>query len=217
MAHMIFYSNWRSLAAYRVRVALGLKQVPHTVHAIDMLGGEHLQAGFRAVNPQAVLPALRLADGRVLFQSMAILEYLDEVAPEPPLLPRDAAGRARVRGLALIHAADSHPLLVPKVRNHLTQEQGLSDEGLQRWLSRALHSGLGAIESHLSGSPDTGLYCHGQQVTMADICLASHLLAFIFFKLDASAYPTAVAINERLQALPAFAAAHPLQQPGAPT
>lgn len=214
---MIFYSNWRSLAAYRVRVALAHKQIAHAVQAIDMLGGEHLQPAFRAVNPQAVLPALKLDDGRVLFQSMAIVEYLDEVVPTPPLLPADAAGRARVRGLALIHAADTHPLLVPKVRNHLTREQGLSDEALQRWLSRALHSGLEAIEAQLANSPDTGPYCHGEQVTLADICLSSHLLAFMFFKLDASAYPTAVAIHERLQALPAFAAAHPLRQPGAPS
>ena len=213
---MIFYSNWRSLAAYRVRVALTLKGIAHQVQAIDMLGGEHLQPAFRAVNPQAVLPALKLDDGRVLFQSMAIVEYLDEIAPAPALLPSDAAGRARVRGLALIHAADTHPLLVPKVRQHLTQDQGLNEEALQKWLARALHSGLQAIEAQLSSSPDTGLYCHGNQVTLADICLASHLLAFMFFKLDASAYPTAVAINQRLQALPAFAASHPLQQPGAP-
>ena len=213
---MIFYSNWRSLAAYRVRVALALKDVPHTVQAIDMLGGEHLKPEFRAVNPQAVLPALKLDDGRVLFQSMAIVEYIDEIVPTPPLLPTDAAGRARVRGLALIHAADTHPLLVPKVRNHLTKDQGLSEEALQKWLARALHSGLEAIEAQLAASKDTGLYCHGNQVTLADICLASHLLAFMFFKLDASAYPTAVASNERLQALPAFAAAHPLKQPGAP-
>jgi len=121
-----------------------------------------------------------------------------------------------VRGLALIHAADTHPLLVPKVRNHLTKEQGLSEEALQKWLARALHSGLEAIEAQLAGSKDTGRFCHGDEVSLADICLASHLLAFMVSKLDASAYPTAVAINQRLQALPAFAASHPLQQPGAP-
>jgi maleylacetoacetate isomerase len=213
---MIFYSNWRSLAAYRVRVALALKQIPHQVHAIDMLGGEHLKPEFRAVNPQAVLPAMKLDDGRVLFQSMAIVEYLDEIAPSPALLPADAAGRARVRGLALIHAADTHPLLVPRVRHHLTKDQGLSEDALQQWLARALLTGLEAIEAQLVSSKYTGLYCHGDQVSLADICLASHLLAFMFFKLDDSAYPTAVAINERLQALPAFAAAHPLKQPGAP-
>jgi maleylacetoacetate isomerase/maleylpyruvate isomerase len=213
---MNFYSNWRSLAAYRVRVALALKGIAHEVTAIDMLGGEHLLPAFRAVNPQGVLPALVLDDGRVLFQSMAILEYLDEVAPEPPLLPADAAGRARVRGLALIHAADSHPLLVPRVRQHLQKEAGLDDAAIQAWVTRALTTGLQAIETNLASSPETGIYCHGDQVTIADICLSSHLLAMMFFKVDASAFPTAVAIHERLMALPAFAASHPQKQPGAP-
>ena len=95
---MNFYSNWRSLAAYRVRVALTLKDIPHDVTQVDMLGDAHLLPEFRAINPQAVLPALVLDDGRVLFQSMAIVEYLDEIAPAPPLLPADPAGRARVRG-----------------------------------------------------------------------------------------------------------------------
>jgi len=213
---MNFYSNWRSLAAYRVRVALALKGIAHKVTAVDMLGGEHLLPAFRAVNPQAVLPALVLDDGRVLFQSMAILEYLDEVAPEPPLLPADAAGRARVRGLALIHAADSHPLLVPRVRQHLQKEAGLDDAAIQAWVTRALTTGLQAIETNLASSPETGIYCHGDQVTLADICLSSHLLAMMFFKVDASAFPIAVTIHERLMALPAFAASHPLKQPGAP-
>jgi maleylacetoacetate isomerase/maleylpyruvate isomerase len=213
---MNFYSNWRSLAAYRVRVALALKGIAHDVTQVDMLGDAHLLPEFRAINPQAVLPALVLDDGRVLFQSMAIVEYLDEIAPAPPLLPADPAGRARVRGLALIHAADSHPLLVPRVRRHLQKDAALDDAAIQRWVTRALASGLQAIETNLASSPDTGMYCHGDQVTLADICLSSHLLAMMFFKVDASAYPVSVAIHERLQALPAFAASHPLKQPGAP-
>jgi maleylacetoacetate isomerase len=214
---MNFYSNWRSLAAYRVRVALAYKGIAHDVTAIDMLGGEHLLPAFRAVNPQAVLPALVLDDGRVLFQSMAIVEYLDEIAPSPPLLPADAAGRARVRGLAQIHAADSHPLLVPRVRQFLQQDSGLDDAALKRWIHRSLTTGLQAIETNLAASPETGLYCHGDQVTLADICLASHLLAMMFFNIDASGFSTAVAIDQRLQSLPAFANAHPLKQPGAPS
>ena len=214
---MIFYSNWRSLAAYRVRVAFALKGIAHTVTPIDMLGGEHLLPAFRAFNPQAVLPALVLDDGQVLFQSMAILEYLDEIAPQPPLLPADAAGRARVRGLAQIHAADSHPLLVPRVRQFLQKEAGMDDAGLQRWIARALTTGLQAIETNLVTSPQTGTYCHADQVTLADICLSSHLLAMMFFKIDDAAFPTAVAIHERLMALPAFADSHPLRQPGAPS
>ena len=212
---MNFYSNWRSLAAYRVRVALALKGIAHEVTQVDMLGGAHLLPEFRAINPQAVLPALVIDDGRVLCQSMAIVEYLDEIAPTPPLLPADPAGRARVRGLAFIHAADSHPLLVPRVRQFLQKDSALDDAAIQRWVTRALTTGLQAIEANLVSSPDTGLYCHGDQVTLADICLSSHLLAMMFFNVDASAFPKAVGIHDRLQALPAFAASHPLKQPGA--
>jgi maleylacetoacetate isomerase len=214
---MIFYSNWRSLAAYRVRVALAMKKLPHELVTIDMLGGEHHGAAFKSVNPQGVIPALRTSDGQVLMQSLAILEYLDEIAPTPALLPPDAAGRARVRGLALIHAADSHPLLVPRVRAHLQKDAGLDDAAVQRWVDRALHSGLEAIEQLLSHSPETGQFCHGDQPTMADITLMSHLLAMGFFQCNTSAYPTANRIARTCEGLEAFAMSHPLKQLGAPT
>lgn len=213
---MIFYSNWRSLAAYRVRVALALKQIPHEIVTIDMLGGEHHGALFKAINPQGVIPALKTSDGQVLVQSLAILEYLDEIKPTPALLPPDPVGRARVRGLALIHAADSHPLLVPRVRAHLQKDAGLDDAAVLRWVHRALHSGLDAIEKLLAASPDTGQYCHGDQPTMADITLMSHLLAMGFFQCDPSGYPTANRIARTCETLEAFSMAHPLKQPGAP-
>jgi maleylacetoacetate isomerase len=213
---MIFYGNWRSLAAYRVRVALALKNIPHDVVAIDMAGGEHLGERFKAINPQGVIPALDDGHGNLLFQSLAIVEYLDETQPQPPLLPRDPAGRARVRGLALIHAADVHPLLVPRVRNHLQKDAGLDDAAVQRWLARALTTGLDAIETNLARSPHTGTFCHGDAPTLADICLCSQLLAMFFFKVDASAYPIALRIQAACEKLPAFANAHPLKQPGAP-
>ena len=213
---MIFYGNWRSLAAYRVRVALALKAIAHDVVAIDMASGEHQGERFRAINPQGVLPALDDGHGTVLFQSLAILEYLDEKHPTPPLLPADAAGRARVRGLALIHAADVHPLLVPRVRNHLQKDAGLDDAAVQRWLARALTTGLDAIEADLARSPHTGEFCHGNTPTLADICLASQMMAMMFFKVDSSGWPTSRRIFEAGQRLPAFANAHPLKQPGAP-
>jgi maleylacetoacetate isomerase len=213
---MIFYSNWRSLAAYRVRVALALKKIPHEIVTIDMLGGEHHGAQFKSVNPQGVIPALRTPDGQVLVQSLAIMEYLEECVPTPALLPPDPAGRARVRGLALIHAADSHPLLVPRVRSHLQKDAGLDDAAVQRWVNRALHSGLDAIEKLLAHSPATGQFCHGDHPTMADITLMSHLLAMGFFHCDASAYPTANRIARTCETLEAFAKSHPLKQPGAP-
>lgn len=213
---MIFYSNWRSLAAYRVRVALALKGVAHEVVAIDMQGNEHRGDAFKKLNPQGVLPALDDGHGAVLFQSLAILEYLEEAYPTPALLPKGLAARARVRGLALIVAADAHPLLVPRVREHLTQQAGLDDAALQKWLHRALLTALDAIEANLAASPDTGRFCHGDAPTIADICLASHLIAANFFKCDTTAYTHCQRVFANCNALPAFGDAHPLKQPGAP-
>jgi maleylacetoacetate isomerase len=223
---MIFYQNWRSLAAYRVRVALAMKSIPHDVVDINLAAGAQHDPAFKAINPQAVLPVLVIGDqsagkpvagaDTVLFQSMAILEYLEEIQPTPSLLPSDPAGRARVRGLAQLHAADVHPLLVPRVRQYLQKDAGFDDAALEKWLFRALRSGMDAIEANLVASPSTGTFCHGEQPTMADICLCAQLIAMQLFKCDASAYPTAQRIFAACQALPAFAQAHPMKQPGAP-
>ena len=213
---MILYGNWRSLAAYRVRVALALKSIPHELVNVDLASGEQHGAKYKAVNPQGVLPALDDGLGEVLFQSLAIVEYLDEKFPTPPLLPADPAGRARVRGLAQIHAADVHPLLVPRVRNYLQKDAGMDDAALNKWLARALLSGLDAIEANLATSRHTGRFCHGDTPTLADICLASQLIAMQLFKIDALAYPTATRIYAACDALPAFSGSHPLKQPGAP-
>lgn len=213
---MIFYGNWRSLAAYRVRVALALKGIQHEVVTIDLAVGEQHTPAFKAINPQGVLPALVDGDGPVLFQSMAILEYLDETHPTPPLLPADAIGRARVRGLAQIHASDVHPLLAIRVRQYLQKEAGLDDAAIEQWLFRALRTGLQAIEINLATAPQTGLFCHGDTPTMADICLCGQIIAMELFKCDASAYPTAQRIYAACQQLPAFADSHPMKQPGAP-
>ena len=213
---MILYGNWRSLATYRVRVALALKAIPHEVAAINMQGNEHRGAAFKALNPQGVLPALDDGHGAVLFQSLAILEYLEEAYPTPALLPKNLAARARVRGLSLIVAADAHPLLVPRVREFLQQEAGLHDGELKSWIDRALLTALDAIEADLHASPHTGEFCHGDTPTMADICLASHLIAAQFFKCDTSSYKKAQRIFANCNELPAFADSHPLKQPGAP-
>jgi maleylacetoacetate isomerase len=213
---MILYGNWRSLASYRVRVALALKGVPHKVAAVNMQGNEHRGEAFRRLNPQGVLPALDDGHGTVLFQSLAILEYLEEAYPKPALLPTGLTARARVRGLALIVAADAHPLIVPRVREYLQQEAGLHDADLKGWIDRALLTALDAIETNLSTSRDTGEFCHGNTPTIADICLASHLIATQFFKCDSTGYPHAQRIFANCNALPAFADSHPLKQPGAP-
>ena len=140
---MKLYGFWRSLATYRVKVALALKGMKVDEVSIDLLKGEQHNPGYRTVNPQSVVPALVLDDGGPpLFQSLAILEYLEETKPQPPLLPKDPRGRARVRGLALIAAADSHPLVVPRIRSYLEKVLGIDEEKRNRWLAHWSLKGL---------------------------------------------------------------------------
>src|SRR5262245_4782643 len=214
---MKFYSFWRSLAAFRVRIALNLKGiVPDEVITVDLMKGEQCQPAYRDVNPQMRLPALIDGDGPILFQSVAIMEYLDETRPEPPILPKDPRGRARVRALAAIHASDSHPLIVPRVRNFFEQELHLDEPLRMKWIRHWINEGLAALEGHLSRDKETGKFAHGDMVTMADICLASHVAGSGFFNVDVAPYPTVKRIAETCMALEAFAKAHPLKQPGAP-
>ena len=216
---MKLYGFWRSLATYRVKVALALKgiKVDEEV-SIDLLKGQQLAADYRAVNPQAVVPSLALDDGGPpLFQSLAILEYLEETKPEPPLLPRDPRGRARVRGLALIAAADGHPLVVPRIRVYLEKELHLDEASRNRWLAHWSLEALKAIETHLAKERQTGRFCHGDSPTMADICLAGQVIgATAYFKCDVSGVPTAMRVYEECMENDAFSRFHPLKQPGAP-
>jgi len=213
---MKLYGFWRSLATYRVKVALALKGLQVDEVSIDILKGQQHAPDYRAVNPQAVVPALALDDGGPpLFQSLAILEYLDETHPRPPLLPKDPRGRARVRGLALIAAADGHPLVVPRIRSYLEKELKIDEAGRNKWLAHWSLKALEAIESHLSGK-DTGRYCHGDQPTLADICLAGQVIgATAYFKCDTSGVPRAMRVYEECMKLDAFKRAHPMNQPGA--
>jgi maleylacetoacetate isomerase len=207
---------WRSLATFRVRIALNLKGLSYEETPIDLIAGGQRSDAYRAVNPQMVLPALVDGDGPVLFQSLAILEYLDETHPEPPLLPRDPRGRARVRGLAAIVAADSHPLIVPRIREYLEQELGVPEEARTQWCRHWIEAGLKAIEHHLATDAETGRYCHGDAITTADICLVSLTVGAKLFGASLDGLPHVVRIADACLAEPAFAAAHPLRQPGAP-
>ena len=214
---MKFYSFWRSLASFRVRIALNIKGiVPDEVVNVDLMKGDQLQAAYKAVNPQMVLPALVDGDGPILFQSVAIMEYLDETHPKPPLLPADARGRARVRALAAITASDSHPLMVPRVRNFLEHEMKLDEAARTKWIKHWIGEGLAALEGHLSRDKETGTFAHGDAVTVADLCLVSGMTGAGFFQVDTAPYPTVKRITETCMALDAFARAHPLKQPGAP-
>jgi maleylacetoacetate isomerase len=215
---MKLYGFWRSLATYRVKVALALKGVKVDEVSIDLLKGMQHQPDYKSVNPQSVVPALVLDDGGPpLFQSMAIMEWLEEMKPQPPLLPRDPRSRARVRGLALIAAADGHPLVVPRIRVYMEKELKLDEPTRNKWLAHWTLEALKAIEGHLSKEKETGRFCHGDAPTLADICLAGQVVgATGYFKCDTSGVPTVMRIYEECMKLDAFSAAHPLKQPGAP-
>ena len=213
---MKLYTYWRSLATFRVRMTLNLKGVAYTPIYVDLDAGQQNAPQFKAVNPQMVIPALVEDDGNVLYQSMAIMEYLDEVHPAPPLLPTDPRGRARVRALSLITVADSHPLIVPRVRNHLGNALGLDDAGKIAWVRHWFAAGLDAYEAHLARDKATGTYCHGDALSMADICLVSHVAGHRVFKGTIDKHPTIARIYERCLADERIANAQPLRQPGAP-
>ena len=213
---MKIFSFWRSLATYRVRIALNLKGlVPEEIIEVNLMKGQQRQAEFRAVNPMMAIPALVDGDGPALFESLAIIEYLDETHPNPPLLPRDPRGRARVRGLAQIVACDSHPLIVPRVREYLEHEFKLAEAARTNWCQHWHTAALTALEAHLAG-PATGRYCHGDTITLADICLASQAAGAKFFNVDTARFPNFSRIANSLATIDAFARAHPLKQPGAP-
>ena len=211
---MKLYGFWRSLASYRVRVALAMKGLQAEEVSIDLLKGRQNAADYLAVNPQGVVPALVPDDGgSPLFQSLAILEYLDEIKPEPPLLPKDPRGRARVRGLSLIAAADGHPLITPRIRNYLEKELKQDEAARNRWLAHWTLRALEAIEGHLSREKETGRYCHGNTPTIADICLASQMIgALAYFSVDTKSIPTAQRIYNACMEIDAFSNAHPLKQ-----
>jgi maleylacetoacetate isomerase/maleylpyruvate isomerase len=213
---MKVYSFWRSLATYRVRITLNLKGiVPEEVIEVNLMKGAQREAEFRAVNPMMAIPALVDGPGPVLFESLAIIEYLDEAHPNPPLLPKDARGRARVRGISQLIAADSHPLIVPRVREYLEHELKLDQQTVMAWCKHWHGRALSALETHLQDK-ETGRYCHGDQVTIADICLASQVAGAKFFNVDLAPFPTVARIAATCNEIDAFARAHPLKQPGAP-
>jgi maleylacetoacetate isomerase len=211
---MKLYGFWRSLASYRVRVALAMKGLQAEEVSIDLLKGRQNTGDYLAVNPQGVVPALVPDDGgSPLFQSLAILEYLDEIKPEPPLLPKDPRGRARVRGLSLIAAADGHPLITPRIRNYLEKELKQDEAARNRWLAHWTLRALEAIEGHLSKEKETGRFCHGNTPTIADICLASQMIgALAYFSVDTRSIPTAQRIYNACMEIDAFSNAHPLKQ-----
>jgi maleylpyruvate isomerase len=213
---MKLYDYFRSSAAYRVRIGLRLKGLDYESIPIHLIkdGGEQLKPQYRAVNPSGLVPALQ-DNGAVITQSLAILEYLDEVHPVAPLLPRDALGRARVRSLALAIACDIHPINNLRVLRYLVKDAGLSEGAKNAWYVHWVQEGFAALESQLAASADTGRFCHGNTPTLADIVLVPQVFNAVRFKIDMAPYPTIMRIDAACSELPAFAAAHPSQQPDA--
>ena len=209
---MKLFSFWRSLATYRVRIALNLKGlVPDEIIEVNLMTGAQREAAYRAVNPMMALPALVDGDGPVLFESLAIIEYLDETHPNPPLLPSDPRGRARVRGLAQLIACDSHPLIVPRVREYLEHEVKVDEATRTKWCQHWHTAALAGLEAHLK-DPATGRYCHGDTPTLADICLIPQLANARRGRTNLDAFPTLKRIEAACFELPAFDNAQPQKQ-----
>ena len=219
-ARFELYSFWRTSATYRVRVAFNLKGVQPQEHTIDLDAGEQRSQAFLKVNPMAAIPALvdrGAGQSPVpLTQSLAILEFLDETYPAPPLLPADAHGRARVRSLAGMLAADTHPLITPRVKKYLTTAGGFDDAAWRAWQIHWFSTGLQALEQRLAGDAQTATFCHGDIPTVADICLASIVVVMRVFKIDVAGIPTVLRVMAACEKLDAFARADPARQVGAP-
>jgi maleylacetoacetate isomerase len=214
------YSYWRTSATYRVRVALNLKGLIAREHNINLDTGEQRSAAFLAINPMGAIPALidnEAGDARApLTQSLAILEYLDEIAPQPALLPTDAYGRARVRSLAAILATDTHPLITSRIKTYLMTNANFDDAAFRAWQVQWFTTGLQAFEQRLVAEPQTGSYCHGDTPTIADICLASIIVVMRVFKVEVANIPMITRIITQCETVEAFAKADPRLQVGAP-
>jgi maleylacetoacetate isomerase len=209
---MKLYSYFRSSAAFRVRIALNLKNLDFETAAIHLRRNDQSKSDYRGINPQGLVPALE-DGGQTLIQSLAIIAYLDEVHPEPPLLPRDPADRARVRALADIVACDIHPINNLRVLRYLTRELGHDEASIAKWYNHWIAAGFEAMEPLLAKDPRTGSFCHGDSPGLADITLVPQVVNAERYQLDLALYPTLKRIYENCMRLEPFVAAHPVNQP----
>lgn len=213
MTRPVLHNYFRSSTSYRVRVALALKGVGYDYAAYHLRRGDQRAEAFLALNPQGLVPALEWPDGPVQTQSLAIIEYLDERIPAPPLLPADAEGRARVRSLAQIVALDIHPINNLRVLDHLKTGLGADDAAVADWFRHWVALGFAALERRLGSEPQTGTFCHGEGVTLADICLVAQVVNNRRFDVDMAPYPILRRIAKTCLAMDAFQAAAPERQP----
>jgi maleylacetoacetate isomerase len=208
---MQLYSYFRSSASYRVRIALALKGLSYQTIAIHLVKEEHKQAPFLSINPQTRVPALTTDEGDVLIQSLAIIDWLDETHPQPPLLPADPLARARVRGVSHIIAMDVHPLGNTGPRNYLLKKLNLDLETVDAWTRHWIEDGMQAVETMIARGP----FCFGAEPTLADICLVPQAFNARRYKVDMAKFPKISAVDEACRQHPAFAAAAPAAQPDA--
>jgi maleylacetoacetate isomerase len=211
---MKLYTYFRSSAAYRLRIALALKGLSYEPVYIHLRKKEHKAADYVRLNPQGLVPTLIDDDGSVLTQSLAVIEYLDETRPEPPLMPQDPHGRARVRALAQLMACEIHPVNNLRILQYLKNELGLDDAARDTWYRHWVTEGFNALEVMLDDSA-TGQFCHGDRPGLADICLVPQVYNAERFGTDMAAYPRIKAINYAMLALPALDGTAPGDQPDA--
>jgi maleylacetoacetate isomerase len=213
MSRPTLYGYWRSTAAYRVRIALNLKSIDYDSQAVHLVrkGGEQHGVAYQALNPQGLVPAL-VVDGQVLTQSMAIIEYLEETCPRPPLLPSRPLERARVRALAAVIACDVHPLNNLRVLDYLSSQAAVADDAKTKWYAHWIAEGFTALEAMLARDAATGDFCHGDAPGLADIVLVAQMYNARRFDCDVEPYPTLRRIDAACRALDAFDAARPEKQ-----
>ena len=211
---MKLYNYYRSSAAYRVRIALNLKGITWQHVGVHLLKAQHRAPDYLKLNPAGLVPTLLTDDGAVLTQSLAIMEYLDEMMPNvAPLLPKGAVDRAHVRALALSLACDVHPLNNVRVLNYLSNELGVTDDQKNAWIAHWISLGLEAFEQTLAQSKMSGHFCFDDMPTLADCVLVPQMFSARRFNVDIAKFPRIVAIDALCNTLPAFISAHPTHQP----
>ena len=206
------YGFWRSIASFRVRVALRLKGLAFEEIPIDILSGEQFKPSYDAVNAERAVPTL-IHDGHSVLQSLAIIEYLDDIQPNPRLLPQDAKDRAYARSLGLMTVADAHPLVTPRVRNHLAKTFGADARAIESWGKHWTTEGLATYERLLARRAPAP-FALGSEPGLADICIAGQVVGAHLLKLELSTFPVVSRLADRCFEMPAFATSHPFEQPG---